>query len=63
MLKKEKTMMNMFEQQKEIKRLSLRLRELVDELRQTQNDLKQFKEAVARDIKRTIEMSQQAAKK
>lgn len=56
-------MMNMFEQQKEIKRLSLRLRELVDELRQTQNDLKQFKEAVARDIKRTIEMSQQAAKK
>ena len=53
-------MMNMFEQQKEIKRLASRLSELVDELRATQVDLKSFKAAVARDIKRTIEMNKES---
>ena len=44
------------DQKEHIARLQRRLTEIVDELRETQRDLKGFKEAVARDIKRTIDL-------
>jgi uncharacterized coiled-coil protein SlyX len=51
--------MSVKEQQKQIIRLQQRLTELVDELRSTQSDINSFKESVARDIKRTIELVNQ----
>ena len=48
--------MTLKEQKVQLARLQRRLTEVVDELRETQNDLKGFKEAVARDIKRTIDL-------
>ena len=47
--------MNLREQQKQIDRMQARIAQLVDELRTTQSDIKQFKSAVARDMKRLVE--------
>ena len=51
---KEKNM-TLIEHQKQIDKLQKRLAELVDELRTTQSDIKQFKSAVAKDMKRLVE--------
>ena len=51
---KEKNM-TLREHQKQIDKLQKRLAELVDELRTTQSDIKQFKSAVAKDMKRLVE--------
>jgi molecular chaperone GrpE (heat shock protein) len=50
--------MTLKEQQKQIDKLQLRIAELVDELRSTQADVKQFKTAVSRDIKRAYDAIQ-----
>ena len=47
--------MTLREHQKQIDKLQKRLAELVDELRTTQSDIKQFKSAVAKDMKRLVE--------
>ena len=47
--------MTLKEQQKQIDRMQARIAQLVDELRTTQSDIKQFKSAVARDMKRLVE--------
>jgi H2-forming N5,N10-methylenetetrahydromethanopterin dehydrogenase-like enzyme len=52
---KEKNM-TLREHQKQIDKLQKRLAEVVDELRITQSDIKQFKSAVANDIKRLVEV-------
>lgn len=52
---KEKNM-TLREHQKQIDKLQKRLAELVDELRTTQSDIKQFKSAVAKDMKRLVEV-------
>ena len=44
------------DQKAQITHLQRRIIEIVDELRATQSELKGFKEAVARDIKRTIDL-------
>jgi len=51
--------MTLKEQQKQIDHLQKRITTLVDELRITQSDMKTFKEAVARDIKRAFEHIQE----
>ena len=43
-------------QQEQIKRLQSRIAELVEELRITQSDVKNFKESVARDMQRAFEL-------
>jgi len=48
--------MTLKEQQEQIDHLQKRIGTLVDELRITQADVKNFKEAVARDMKRTIDL-------
>ena len=48
--------MTLKEQGQQIKRLQGRVIELVEDLRSTQADIKFFKEAVARDIQRTIDL-------
>ncbi len=50
--------MTLKEQQKQIDKLQQRISELVDELRSTQADVKQFKSAVTRDMKRAYEAIQ-----
>ena len=50
--------MTLKEQQKQIDKLQRRIAELVDELRSTQADVKQFKTAVSRDIKRAYDAIQ-----
>ena len=47
--------MTLKEQQKQIDKLQARISDLVDELRFTQSDIKQFKSAVAKDMKRLVE--------
>ena len=47
--------MTLKEQQKQIDKLQRRILDLVDELRSTQADVKQFKSAVSRDMKRAFE--------
>tara|TARA_A100001515_G_scaffold91921_1_gene73324 strand:+ start:4039 stop:4215 length:177 start_codon:yes stop_codon:yes gene_type:complete len=51
---KEKTM-TLKEQQKQIGQLQRRISDLVDEMRAMQSDVKQFKRAVASDMKRLVE--------
>ena len=47
--------MTLKEQQKQITQLQRRISDLVDELRTMQSDIKQFKSAVAKDMKRALE--------
>ena len=47
--------MTLKEQQKQIDKLQQRISQLVDELRVTQADVKQFKSAVANDMRRLVE--------
>lgn len=47
--------MTLKEQQKQINKLQARISELVDELRSTQADVRQFKSAVTKDMKRLVE--------
>ena len=47
--------MTLKEQQKQIDKLQARITDLVDELRSTQADVKQFKSAVAKDMQRLVE--------
>ena len=46
--------MTLKEQQKQIDYLQRRVNELVDELKMSQNDMVQFKKAVAKDMQRLI---------
>ena len=46
--------MTLKEQQKQIDQMQRRIAELVDELRMTQNDVNQFKKAVASDMQRLV---------
>jgi len=46
--------MTLKEQQKQIDQMQRRIAELVDELRITQNDVNQFKKAVANDLQRLV---------
>jgi len=46
--------MTLKEQQKQIDQMQRRIAELVDELRMTQNDMVQFKKAVANDMQRLV---------
>ena len=48
--------MTLKEQQKQIDRLQKRISELVEDLRLTQADVKSFKTAVSRDVKRAFEV-------
>jgi len=48
--------MNLKQQEEQIKRLQLRVVDLVEELKTTQNDIKNFKEAISRDLKRAFEL-------
>jgi H2-forming N5,N10-methylenetetrahydromethanopterin dehydrogenase-like enzyme len=47
--------MTLKEQQKQIDKLQRRISDLVDELRITQADVRQFKSAVAKDMQRLVE--------
>lgn len=47
--------MTLKEQQKQIDKLQQRISQLVDEIRVTQADVKQFKSAVAKDMRRLAE--------
>jgi cell fate (sporulation/competence/biofilm development) regulator YmcA (YheA/YmcA/DUF963 family) len=47
--------MTLKEQQKQIGQLQRRISDLVDEMRTMQSDVKQFKRAVASDMKRLVE--------
>ena len=46
--------MTLKEQQKQIDQMQRRIAELVDELRTTQADVRQFKSAVAKDLQRLV---------
>jgi len=48
------TTMTLKEQQKQIDQMQRRIAELVDELRTTQADVRQFKKAVANDLQRLV---------
>ena len=51
--------MTLKEQQEQINHLQKRIGTLVDELRITQADVKNFKEAIARDMQRAFKLIQE----